>query len=109
MLDQEYQQSKFYQFELLVIDDAHKLAAVDPVVQQLVKDDGNGCQAVTIKGKPWVSDSDIGSNMTFDTFDATVSKGNASMVYPILVREFITPDFGVNLEDSSDKSAGTPF
>lgn len=109
LIDQEYNQSAFYQFELLRVDDAHKLAAIQPVIQQILADDGNDCLALTVKGDPWASDPDLGGNMTFDTFDVTITRGHASIVYSLLVREFFTPDFDTTLENSDPKSAGTSF
>lgn len=104
----EYQNDAFSTpIELLVADDAHKLAAVKERVSNIVKNDGNDCQEVTVTGTPWKSGN--GGNMTFDTYDITVTKGSARMDYSILIGGFLTPDFEVKLDNEDGKSADTPF
>ncbi|UYO61256.1 hypothetical protein LNN31_10705 [Acetobacterium wieringae] len=107
LYDQEYSQSSFYQFEVLVIDDAHKWAAVDGPVQDIVANDGNGCQALTVKGEPWING--WGGDMIFDTFNITITKGAATLIYPLMVMQFSTPAFDIALDNTSPKSADTPF
>ena len=67
----------------------------------------SNCQYAVASGDPW--HAYLGGNGIFDTFDVTITKGNASMVYSICPRLFITPDFSASLEMEASKSADTPF
>lgn len=108
LINQEYNKDKFYQFNIPVLDDPHKLVAVITAVEQVLTTDyPSNCQYAVASGDPW--HAYLGGNGIFDTFDVTITKGNASMVYSICPRLFITPDFSASLETEASKSADTPF
>ncbi|WP_051355955.1 hypothetical protein [Acetobacterium malicum] len=108
LIFQEYSCYSFLQMPILVLDDSHKLAAVNTAVGQVLAGDPSGCQYEIEKGEPWTAS--FGGTMTSDTFEVTIKKGNASTVYSLLIYEFISPDFSASLVDNNEpKSAEIPF